>query len=55
MANISIENANEYGHGEEWEPIYDMLKSDKNSLDMFTNTLKEAIGTHNFETLMRSL
>ena len=55
MANIQLENANEYGSGEEWRPIYEMLKNDDRSLDLFSNTLKEAIGFTNFDSFMQEM
>lgn len=58
MANILAENANEYGDGEEWRPILEMLgeNNGKNSaMDMFNDKLRQAIGETNISNLVESL
>lgn len=55
MAQISLERANEYGSGDEWAPIYDMLQNNSRSMELFLGTLKEAIGTINFNDLLEEL
>lgn len=58
MANILAQNANEYGDGEEWRPILEMLgeNNGKNSaMDMFNDKLRQAIGETNISNLVESL
>ena len=56
MAQISKDNDNGQGSGEDWEPVLEMLESgDPRFKEIFTNTMREAIGANLLANLRDTL
>lgn len=57
MAAISEERANEYGSGEEWKPVLEMLKdtTDTRGKNLFMDNLREAIGVNNIQRVIEDM
>ena len=55
MANIAEENANQYGWGQEWQPVLEALQRGGPEKEWFMSTLRNAIGEGNLEKLYKSV
>ena len=53
MTDIIIDN--NYGVGDEWKPINEILQSDKNARDLFMGVIKQAVGTENIDTMLTTM
>ena len=53
MTQITLDN--NYGTGEEWAPIDQMLRSDPRAKELFMGVIKQAIGTDNIDNMLTTM